>query len=43
MEFLLYETKDGIGRLSVRVEVDCRPLPDGPSPVARKKGSNDAA
>lgn len=43
MEFLLYQTEDGIGRLSVRVEVDCRLLPDRPSPLAPKKGSNDAA
>lgn len=43
MQFLLHETEDGIGRPSVRVEVDCRQMPDGPSPVARKKGSNDVA
>lgn len=42
-EVLLYETGDGIGRLGVGVDVNCRLLPDGPSPVARKRGSNDAA
>jgi hypothetical protein len=43
MEFLLHQTEDGINRISMRVEVECRLLPGRPSRVAPKKGSNDAA